>query len=232
MSHLAYPVDNRYRSASNMAIFMSPANVIDLNALLHKDLDKENLGPRERILVAALKLFVKQGYFNTNVPDLSRESKCSVGSIYHHYKNKEEVAAALYSTGIAYFRLALEKQLTQNLQVEQLLKTIVRFFLEFTEQHVELSKYLWLSRHTEFMSGVIRHPTNVGFDSLGRTLTKAIKGGIRNKQLRPMKAHEIWSVLFGIPLSYARDWLDGYNTAPPGQVADTLAEACWRALKA
>ena len=49
----------------------------------------ESYSPRDRILAAALKLFVEQGYFNTNVPDLSRESKCSVGSIYHNFKNKE-----------------------------------------------------------------------------------------------------------------------------------------------
>ena len=55
---------------------------------------------RERILAAALKLFVEQGYFNTNIPDLSRESRSSVGSIYHTFKNKEEVATALYHEGI------------------------------------------------------------------------------------------------------------------------------------
>ena len=46
--------------------------------------------PRERILQASLELFVDQGYFNTNVPDISKKSKCSVGSIYHHFLNKEE----------------------------------------------------------------------------------------------------------------------------------------------
>ena len=206
---------------------------IDLVTLVNdQNVDVDALGPKERILLAALKLFVKQGYFNTNVPDLSRESRCSVGSIYHHFKNKEEVAAALYEAGISSFRSALAKDLDPRGDIETCLKTIVRFFMQFTEDNVELSKYLWLSRHTEFMSGNIRHPTMVGFDTLGKQLTKSIKNGIRDGQVRPMKANVLWSVLFGIPLSYARDWLDGYNTELPTQVMDAFAEACWRALKA
>jgi AcrR family transcriptional regulator len=210
---------------------------VDIAALLKTDLaNLETFGPKERILVTALRLFVNQGYFNTNVPDLSRESRCSVGSIYHHFKNKEEVAAALYRAGISSFREALSQVLKPEQDISDILQTIVRFFLEFTERNVELSKYLWLSRHHEFMTaeflaGTIRHPTMVGFDSLGRTLTSAIKHGIRSGKIRPLHANVLWSVLFGVPLSYARDWLDGYNTEPPSAVAQAIAESCWRALK-
>jgi TetR/AcrR family transcriptional regulator, repressor of fatR-cypB operon len=187
--------------------------------------------PRERILAAALKLFVEQGYFNTNVPDLSRESKCSVGSIYHNFKNKEEVATALYHEGISAFRKALQESLRGHTDVEQILKTLVKSFLRFSEVNHQLSRYIWLCRHNEFMSGFVKHPTMVGFDRLGRTLTKAIKSGIRDGKLRPFKANVIWSILFGIPLAYVRDWLDGYNKDTPSSVAEELAEASWRALK-
>jgi hypothetical protein len=75
--------------------------------------------PRQRILAAALKLFVEQGYFNTNVPDLSRESKCSVGSIYHNFRSKEDVAKALYEEGIGAFRQALYSSLPDGLCAEK-----------------------------------------------------------------------------------------------------------------
>lgn len=194
-------------------------------------IDLSHFGPRERILAAALKLFVEQGYFNTNVPDLSRESKCSVGSIYHNFKNKEEVASALYDEGINAFRRALQASIGASTDPEKVIKTAVRSFLQFSEVNQQLSKYIWLSRHNEFMTGVIKHPTTVGFDTLGRVLTKAIKSGIRSGTIRKLRANLIWSILFGIPLGYVRDWLDGFNEQPPSKVADELAEACWRALK-
>jgi len=203
---------------------------VDLAHLLESG-DLTAISPRDRILAAALKLFVEQGYFNTNVPDLSRLSKCSVGSIYHNFKNKEEIAAALYEEGIKAFRRALEESIAQVIEPAEVIKTTVRSFLLFSEMNYQLSKYLWLSRHNEFMSGLIMHPTRVGLDKLGRLLTRSIKGGIRKNQIRPLKANVIWSILFGIPLAYVRDWLDGYNSAPPSAVVDLLADACWRALK-
>ncbi len=186
--------------------------------------------PRERILAAALKLFVEQGYFNTNVPDLSRESRCSVGSIYHNFKNKEEVAVALYQECIKSFREAIEGAVTDKQDVSQIIKQIVKSFLQFSEVNQHLSKYLWLCRHNEFMSQITKHPTMVGFDNLGRLLTKTIKQGIRSKQIKPLKANLIWSVVFGIPLAYVRDWFDGYNIDPPSSVADEIATICWKAL--
>lgn len=196
-----------------------------------KAVDISAFSPRERILGAALKLFVEQGYFNTNVPDLSRESKCSVGSIYHNFKNKEEVASALYLEGISAFRRALEASVGNTTDVEKLVKTTVKSFLEFSEVNFQLSRYIWLCRHNEFMTGMIKHPTMIGFDRLGRTLTRTIKSGIRDGKIRPIKANVLWSIMFGIPLAYVRDWLDGYNPDPPRVVAADIAEACWRALK-
>lgn len=196
-----------------------------------KEQDFSAYSPRERILAAALKLFVEQGYFNTNIPDLSRESKCSVGSIYHNFKNKEEVATALYHEGISSFRKVLEDSLRNTTDPVEAVRVSVKAFLKFSEVNHQLSKYIWLCRHNEFMSGIIRHPTRVGFDKLGRILTRAIKTGIVKGQLLPLKANIIWSVLFGIPAGYVRDWLDGYNSEPPSAVADELADICVRALK-
>ena len=187
--------------------------------------------PRDRILAAALKLFVEQGYFNTNVPDLSRESKCSVGSIYHNFKNKEEVASALYDEAISSFRRALEGSLDGKSEVSEIIKTSVKSFMEFSEVNHQLSRYIWLCRHNEFMTGIIKHPTRIGFDALGRHLTRALKAGMRQGQIRKLPANILWSVLFGVPLAYVRDWLDGFNKEPPGTVAEEIADACWRALK-
>lgn len=186
---------------------------------------------RDRILAAALKLFVEQGYFNTNIPDLSRESKCSVGSIYHNFKNKEEVATALYDEGIKAFRQVLEDSLKTVSNPLDAIRITVKAFLQFSEVNSQLSKYLWLSRHNEFMTGIVEHPTRIGFDSLGRNLTKLIKSGIRDGVLSPLKANIIWSILFGVPLGYVRDWLDGYNKDAPSKVANDLSELCVRALK-
>lgn len=188
--------------------------------------------PKQRIMAAALKLFVEQGYFNTNVPDLSRESQCSVGSIYHNFKNKEEIARAVYIEAMSSFRSALFEAIKDKKDIETVVKTLVKAFLEFSEVNHQLSKYIWLCRHNEFMTGLIKHPTMVGLDPLGRLLTKHIKQGVREKKILKLKAHVIWTIIFGIPLGYVRDWFDGYNPKRPKEISDQLAECSWRAIKA
>ena len=81
------------------------------------------------------------------------------------------------------------------------------------------------------MTGLVQHPTRVGFDPLGRRLTKLIKTGIKDGSLSRLNANVIWTVLFGIPVGYVRDWLDGYNPVAPSKVAHELAELCVKALR-
>jgi len=85
----------------------------------------EDLKPRERILNASLELFVKKGYFNTNVPDISKLSRCSVGSIYHHFLNKEEIASQLYQNGIEQFREALGTAIDPDRELEARISVLV-----------------------------------------------------------------------------------------------------------
>lgn len=174
---------------------------------------------------------MSQGYFNTNVPDISRASRCSVGSIYHHFANKEEIADQLYKDGMRQFREALTSGIEGCKDLESTVRNVVVAFLGFSENHHLLARYLWLARHSEFLSSKVAKPTVVGFDVLGRKLTRVIKDAVRAKQIPPLKAEIIWSIVFGIPLSFLTDWLDGYTASTPSQAAPMLAESCLAALK-
>lgn len=188
-------------------------------------------GPRERILQAALELFVERGYFNTNVPDISKRSRCSVGSIYHHFLNKEEIARHLYDDAILQFRMALAQAIDPHANLEPTIRALVKEFLIFSETNDLMARYLWLARHNEFLTSTVPKPTVIGFDPLGRRLTRVIKSAIRKGEIPPMRGEIIWSIVFGIPLSYLLDWLDGYARTTPREVAELLSDACWSALR-
>jgi len=48
-----------------------------------------------RILEAAKALFLSQGYNGSNLRDIAREAKVSMGGIYHHFTSKEEIYTTL-----------------------------------------------------------------------------------------------------------------------------------------
>lgn len=191
----------------------------------------ESFSVRDRVMAASLKLFVEQGYFKTNVADISRESKCSIGSIYHAFKSKDIIAFELYKNSIASFREEIFRSIENIEDEEIILKTIVISFLEFAEINHQLSYYIWQCRHGEFMNETINHPTKIGFDTLGRKLTKTIRSAIKKNLIKERSANVIWAMLFGVPLSYVRDWLDGFNKIPPSKVAHEIADACLKGLK-
>ena len=48
-----------------------------------------------RILQAALEAFVEHGYHGTSIRDIAAASGLSVPGVYHHYRSKQEILAAL-----------------------------------------------------------------------------------------------------------------------------------------
>ena len=51
---------------------------------------------RSKILETALQLFVNQGLQQTSMAQLSKESGVAVGTMYHHFKSKDELICALF----------------------------------------------------------------------------------------------------------------------------------------
>lgn len=59
-------------------------------------MEVKTLDKRSRILETALKLFVNQGLQQTPMAQISQESGVAVGTMYHHFKSKDELIGGLY----------------------------------------------------------------------------------------------------------------------------------------
>src|ERR1700678_2339384 len=58
---------------------------------------------RERILLAAMRLFAEKGYLSTSVADILKEAGAHSGSLYHFFPTKQDVLVAvlgLYRAGM------------------------------------------------------------------------------------------------------------------------------------
>ncbi|MFB5649003.1 TetR/AcrR family transcriptional regulator [Leptospira wolffii] len=53
---------------------------------------------RKRIIQSALKLFSEKGFFETRIPEISAHAKVGVGSLYRHFKNKEDMFNETFRT--------------------------------------------------------------------------------------------------------------------------------------
>ncbi len=57
---------------------------------------KNSLKKKQTILATMLELAVKQGVHATPMSQLARESNVAIGTIYHHFKNKEAIVCEIY----------------------------------------------------------------------------------------------------------------------------------------
>jgi AcrR family transcriptional regulator len=69
---------------------------------------------RQRILDAARRCFMREGFHATSMQDILREAKLSAGGVYLYFKSKEEIVEAIAIDTLAFFTATLEELLARD----------------------------------------------------------------------------------------------------------------------
>ncbi|GAB5489558.1 MAG: TetR/AcrR family transcriptional regulator [Parasphingorhabdus sp.] len=89
---------------------------------------------QNRVLDAAEKLFFEQGYDATSVADVAIEAQCSIGSVYHHFKDKKAIALALFDRMTREFEITSEEAMDpmrwQGANIADILEEFVQFTIQ------------------------------------------------------------------------------------------------------
>lgn len=72
------------------------------------------------ILATALSLFCEKGYYSTSIDDIARQAQISKGLLYHYFKSKEEVLAALVEVRINDVLVVMNAAAAKKTPVEQI----------------------------------------------------------------------------------------------------------------
>lgn len=86
--------------------------------------------PRGRVLRAAAHLFRTQGYARTTVRDLARVVGIQSGSLFHHFKSKEDILLAVMEEGIRYNLERMREAVEAGGGPRQQLRNLIRAELE------------------------------------------------------------------------------------------------------
>lgn len=191
---------------------------------------------RAAILEAALDCFNRLGYANATIDDVRRASGASVGSIYHHFGDKEGIAGSLYVEGLRrYQRAVMERVLGPNGRggartARGLIRGIVIQTVDWMLEQPDWSKFLLEMRGVEGVVAVeatIRGDTRAFFRSLGERLERHAKRG----ELRRLPMEVMSAVLVGPAQELVRHWQRAGAPADVKKIRDELAEAAWRAVR-
>ena len=95
---------------------------------------------REEILKAAEKVFAQNGFYNSTVAEIAKESEFAIGTLYQFFTNKEEL---YYTMMIEKFDLLyemLQSEVSKQSRCLDKLGCVVETVLSFIEQNVDFFK--------------------------------------------------------------------------------------------
>lgn len=162
-----------------------------------------NKHPREtidRILDAALGLFVEKGYERTTIQDIvDALGNLSKGAIYHHFKSKEEIIEAVADRLYAPANLRIKRLLERgDLTGRQKLRELLLLSLRNPAQSTLLKAAPGLMKNPRFFTDQVRQ----SIDELApRYLQPILEQGAADGSLpvvRPRETAELLALLFNL----------------------------------
>lgn len=195
---------------------------------------------KRQILLVALQCFTEHGTAGTTIEMIREASGMSVGSLYHHFGNKDKIAAAVFIQGMREFAELLNRYLSESSN-EEVLSASTK-----VEQGVKAIVYAnvdWIAENPDWARFVFHHRSIVSKAGAGNKLAGDMqvfyqqiiswfKPYAQQGTLRPLSIELLSSLITGPCHDYARHWLAGRYQSPLLEQREEFATAAWNAVKA
>ncbi|MHB8158846.1 MAG: TetR/AcrR family transcriptional regulator [Desulfocucumaceae bacterium] len=185
---------------------------------------------RRQILQAALACFNEMGFVQTTMEDIRISSKASNGSIYHHFKSKDQLAAAVYLEGIIDYQGGMIDELKNCTQAREGIYAIVRYHLRWVSEHLEWSRFLLRMRHAGFMADK-EYSIEAENKKFAKEFWAFFSRLIKDGTLRSLPVELYISLILGPCQEYARYRLNRPVEADLDMAVAEISEAAWQALR-
>jgi AcrR family transcriptional regulator len=179
---------------------------------------------RQEILDAALRSFNEKGVAATTVDDVRRLSGASVGSLYHHFGGKDELAEQLYVEILRDYQRGFLAVLARERDAEHGIKGLVRHHLRWVRRNPDRARYLLRGRPPG--SDAVRELNRELFQATAAWLEPHVEAG----RVRHLPLDLTYAIMAGPAQEFSRHWLEGRMRSPAREAERELADAAWRAL--
>jgi len=194
------------------------------------DKSKKHSSRRKEILDAALTCFTEHGYANTKIDMIRKHSGASVGSMYHHFRNKEEIASELYILGVNDHNERLIDVLQKASSAEGGVRSAVLCLVSWIEEHPDWARFIL---HTN--AQVVKGESTKQLEEINKAFRKSIRSWfhphIESGEITSLPPELYPPLIVGPSMSYARHWLSGKSKTRITKYGEHLATAAWKAVK-
>src|SRR4051812_45739351 len=153
-------------------------------------------GKRELILRAAIKVFARNGYFNSKVADIARAADVADGTVYLYFKSKEEILHSIFDQNMAEAIQSGRELMKTARDARDKLRRIAKLHLQRlgADRDLAVVFQVELRGSTKFMEEFSAAGFAEYLDLLCKILQEGQKSGVFRKELNPKIAAKM---LFG-----------------------------------
>lgn len=178
---------------------------------------------REAILRAAIKVFARNGYFNSKVSDIASEAGIADGTVYLYFKSKEEVLHSVFDRAMEEFISEGKKEIAEIEDVKEKLRRIARLHLQklSADRDAAIVFQVELRGSTKFMEEFSAAGFAKYLDIIRETIVEGQKQGIFRKDLNATVCSKIF---YGALDEMVTNWILSKKDYALEPMADTVLE--------
>ena len=161
----------------------------------------------QRILEAAGKLFSQRGFHATGMRAIARAARVSLGTIYHHFKSKDELLLALIRQEVDELKSFLNELISQQLPpVEIIHRMVERHFQRLSEKQQVMQV---LQREWFAPPGRLHRKLRALLEEVAASVRELIREGIRAGEIRPCNPTVVAYAILGVVMGITPRALEG-----------------------
>jgi AcrR family transcriptional regulator len=185
---------------------------------------------RSDILESASKCFSGQGFEASSIEEIGTLSGASVGSIYHHFGNKEGIASVLYLESLTNYYDELDVALENCKTIEHVIKTVVRHHIDWSVAHPDLTRYLLVYRRYSAIASVEEQIEALTRQKLHLFLDE-IQNAVARGEILALPSSSYIAIIVGPCVEIVRLWAFNRLRGNIFEIRDALSDAAWRSLR-
>jgi AcrR family transcriptional regulator len=185
---------------------------------------------KQEILDAALACFTEHGVEATTIEMIRERSQASVGSMYHHFGNKESIAASLYVEALGEHHEYQQSLLQKAQTAEDGVKAIAYAYIDWVSANPEKARFVLYNRSVlakTDMADELKARTRKHYAEVIAWFQPYVERG----ELKKLPPELYASLITGPAHDYARLWLSGRAKTDIKGYREIFAEAAWNSIR-
>ena len=183
------------------------------------------------IVEAAVRVFARNGYYNSRVSDIAREAGIASGTIYLYFKTKDEILVTLFREKMADWVAHVRREVAGEPDAVAKIRRLVVLHFEVLEGNPDLAEVVQveLRQGQKFFRGASAHEVSAYFDLIASVLEEGVATG----QIRhDLPVNVATKVLFGAMDQVATSWVLGKRKYRLTEAADSVSSIFLRGVSA